>query len=503
MTSAAPVAPAETAADVRRVLVCDDEKNLRQLLTDVLEDDGWQVLTASNGEEALRAHEEAEVPLPVTVLDLSMPGMDGFQVIEQLRKRDVRTAVIIMTAYGTIDAAVKAMRAGATDFVVKPFDNKRIRSAVRRAHESRDLLTRAELSNPVLLPQQPDHIFLGPDNKPLPIIGNDDSLTDIFDIIRRIASLKTSALITGESGTGKELVAQAIHYNGDRRDQPFVAVNCGALPENLLESEFFGHERGAFTGAHALQKGKFELASGGTLFLDEIGEMPLDLQVKFLRVLQDQTFQRVGGDKQIKTDVRIIAATNRDLKKAIEEGSFREDLYYRLNVIPIHLPPLRERQSDIPRLIQHFARRFAAKHRMPEPEFATELIQAASQRPWAGNIRELQNAVEQAIVMQEPAALISPMRAVGMKKSEVPGGAPSSFGPIIGEHQMIVNLGTEDEAVRNLSDVAADAQRGAVIRALKVCGGNKAEAAKQLGVSYKTLFNKIHELAISVSTKVE
>ncbi|MDK2970676.1 MAG: hypothetical protein PWP23_431 [Candidatus Sumerlaeota bacterium] len=498
-----------------RILVCDDEKNMRNLLVDVLEDDGWQVIACANGREAVETLRRGEYEIPVMILDLAMPELDGFGVIEETRKLGLDTSIIVLTAYGTIDTAVRTIRAGAADFIVKPFENVLLRATVRRTMESRDLLAQLELSHPS---------FLGADHTPLPIIGQDMRLRSIFKTVRKIADLKTSVLVTGESGTGKELVAQAIHFNGSRRDKPFVAVNCGALPESLLESEFFGHERGAFTGAHALQRGKFEIADGGTLFLDEIGEMPLSLQVKLLRVLQDGKYTRVGGEKENTVDVRVIAATNRDLAHEVGTKAFREDLYYRLNVIPIHLPPLRERRGDIPQLVTFFANRFSQRHNLPTLEIGPEILDTLKHHTWPGNIRELQNVVEKAVIMQEPELLKIPMRAPespfrpvpppsAQEASTVEEEAPTPDLPelperpapaqdSISDDEIILNLGPGG-AIRELSEVAADAQRSALIRALRLCNGNKAEAAKRLGISYKTLFNRIHELGIEITTKVE
>ncbi len=488
----------------QRILVCDDEKNMRLLLKDILEDDGWIVSEAENGSQALAALNDATPPFPVMIVDLNMPGIDGFRVIQEARSRGVDTSIIVITAYATVDTAVRAMRAGATDFVVKPFDNDLVRTAARRCIETRELMTQVELRHPHFREETKID-----DATPFPMIGRDRALKNVFLTIRRIADVNTAVLIQGESGTGKELVAQSIHYNGHRRDKPFVAVNCGALPESLLESEFFGHERGAFTGAHALQRGKFEIANGGTLFLDEIGEMPLNLQVKLLRVLQEQKFARVGGEKEIAVDVRIIAASNRNLEEEVAKRNFREDLFYRLNVIPIFLPPLRERKEDIRSLIDFFLKRFCRRHKLPPPEIGDAILESAMEREWPGNIRELQNAVEKAVILQDANVLTRPAAPIGRTEtperdtpapvSEAPR-ADSTPPPTI--DQCLVDLGP-DGTIRDLSDVAAEAQRLAVIRALKLCNGNKAEAAKKLGVSVKTLYNRINELGISLSTKVE
>ncbi len=487
---------AESAGN--KVLVCDDEKNMRRVLQDILTDDGWEVSTVASGEEVLEQIKNG-THFDAIVLDLSLPGINGLDVIDKLRDSGNESGLIVITAYGSVDAAVRAMRHGAVDFLIKPFDNNRIKSALRKIRESRGLLDDVEMSHPTLV---------GADNLPLNIVGRDPRLTDIFRVIKQIASLKTSVLINGESGTGKELVAQAIHYNGNRRHNAFVPVNCAALPETLLESEFFGHERGAFTGAHAQVHGKFELADHGTLFLDEIGEMPMSLQVKLLRVLQEQKFTRVGGEKEITVDVRVIAATNRNLEEMVEMKLFREDLFYRLNVIPLHLPPLRERVEDLPHLVEYFLAKFAKRHHIKKLNLAESEMDILTKHPWPGNIRELQNAVEKATVLQDANALLSVTNYGGQPSyastTPLPINHTANAQPAarrISDDEFVLMLG-EDGEIRGLGDVAADAQKAAVIRALKLCNGNKSEAAKKLGISYKTLFNKIEDLGIQISTDV-
>ncbi len=487
-----PMKNGKGSAQSNTVLICDDEKNMRRVLEDILSDDGWEVTSVGSGEEVLKRVDDGET-YDAIVMDLSLPGMNGLEVIDQLEENGCDSGLVVITAYGSVEAAIHAMKHGAIDFLIKPFDNARIKGALRKIRESRGLLSTVQLSHPTLV---------GEDNHPLNIVGHDPRLTSIIHVVKKIASLKTSVLIHGESGTGKELVAQAIHFNGARRHNPFVAINCAALPETLLESEFFGHERGAFTGAHALQKGKFELANHGTLFLDEIGDMPLSLQVKLLRVLQEQKFSRVGGEKEINVDVRVIAATNRNLEEAVQQKSFREDLFYRLNVIPVTLPPLRERKSDIPQLVDHFMNRFAKRHHLPKLELNDDDMEMLTNHPWAGNIRELQNAIEKAVVLQDKDALFSGAFSTS-SRDDVPVSAHTGGGEVaVNDDQFLLDLG-EDSTIRQLSEVAADAQRAAVIRALKLCKGNKSEASKRLGVSYKTLFNKIDDLQIQISTTVE
>ncbi len=479
-----------------RVLICDDEKNMRRVLADILEDDGWMVESVSSGEEALERL-TGGAPFEAMIVDLSLPGMNGLELIERVQALGRGIGLVVITAYGSIDTAVRAMQSGATDFLIKPFDNSRIRAALRKTRESQGLLSTAEMSHPTLV---------GADNLPLNIVGQDPRLASIFRITAQVASLKASVLIRGESGTGKELVAQAIHYNGVRRHKPFVAVNCAALPETLLESEFFGHERGAFTGAHAMARGKFELANQGTLFLDEVGEMPMSLQVKLLRVLQEQKFTRVGGEKEISVDVRIIAATNRNLEEMVQTKAFREDLYYRLNVIGLELPALRERREDIPMLIDHFAGKFAKRHNVPRLVLEADHVATLKEYPWPGNIRELQNAVEKATILQDVGCLVGVTTQGSL--TERPAGAmplpgqEASPATTVSENEYLLALG-EEGSIRDLSEVAADAQRAAVIRALRLCKGNKSEAAKKLGISYKTLFNKIDDLGIRISTSVK
>ncbi|MCC5874682.1 MAG: sigma-54-dependent Fis family transcriptional regulator [Candidatus Sumerlaeia bacterium] len=484
----------ESTHIANRVLVCDDEKNMRRVLSDILADDGWEVVAVASGEEVIELIKSKGERFDAIVLDLSLPGMNGLEVIDKLREIGSDAGLVAITAYGSIDTAVRALQSGAVDFLIKPFDNARIKAVLRKIRESRGLLDNLERSHPTLV---------GADNLPLNIVGADPRLAGILRVIKQIASLKTSVLIHGESGTGKELVAQAIHFNGARRHMPYVPLNCAALPETLLESEFFGHERGAFTGAHAMVRGKFEIAHHGTLFLDEVGDMPLSLQVKLLRVLQEQRFARVGGEKEIEVDVRVIAATNLNLEDAVRTKMFREDLYYRLNVIPIHLPALRERRVDIPQLAEFFLNKFSKRHNLPRLKLTEAQMQALVDYPWPGNIRELQNSIEKATVLQDVNTLLHNTFAQGGGKPAVfPGGGSTGAPAPARENEYLLKLGEEGE-IRDLSEVAADAQRAAVIRALRLSKGNKSVAAKKLGVSYKTLFNKIDDLKIEISTNVK
>jgi two-component system NtrC family response regulator len=369
------------------ILVVDDEPNYLVVLSELLKDEGFEVLTAQRGEDAFRIAEEADLDLVIT--DMRMPGMDGVELLRAIKSYNANLPVIMITAFGEVEKAVIAMKAGAYNYLVKPFNNEELLVNIRKAIE---------------------HYFLLRENLRLrdeartrygfaSIIGKNARMQEIYRLIEKVAPTPASVLITGESGTGKELVARAIHVNSPREKAPFISVNCAALPETLLESELFGHERGAFTGATSLRKGRFELADSGTLFLDEIGDIPLSLQSKLLRVLQERSFERVGGDRSINVDVRIITATNRDLKNEVDEGRFREDLYYRLNVLHIHLPPLRERADDIPMLTEHFISKFSRMLNKPDLKISGEALRYLVGLPWEGNVRELENTIERAAIL--------------------------------------------------------------------------------------------------------
>src|SRR5688572_1739846 len=338
------------------ILVVEDEELMRSILRKLLEGVGYAVVTADSAESALAAFAENEIG--VTLTDIKMPEMDGIELLDRIKGIDADALVVIMTAFSSVDSAVAALRKGAYDYITKPFVNEDLLQTIKNAIQQRDLFR----ENRALRRELSRHYTFSE------VIGTSDSLQEVFSLVRKVADTNANVLIRGESGTGKELIARAIHLNGSRSLQPFLAVNCGALPESILESELFGHVRGAFTGAVADKKGLFRSASGGTLFLDEIGEMPLSLQVKLLRALQEHEVMPVGDSTPVRFDARIIAATNRDLEKEVESGSFREDLFYRLNVIEINLPPLRERSDDVPSLVRHFAAKSAANQsRAPKP----------------------------------------------------------------------------------------------------------------------------------------
>ena len=378
----------EKSVERKSILVVEDEKAARDTMIDLLSEVGYEVQGAKNGEEAIEIVQEYGFNLVIT--DLKMPKGDGLQVLEQVKKVDPRTIVIICTGYGTVNTAVKAMKLGAYEYITKPIKVEEIKLVVQRALDYQ----RLQAENMLLQKQlKAKYRFKN-------LIGDSDIMQQVFQFIEKIATTDSTVIICGESGTGKELVARAIHYNSDRRNRPMVPVNCGAIPEDLLESELFGYEKGAFTGALKTRIGRFELADGGTVFLDEIGDMSPALQVKVLRVLQEHEFERVGGVKSIKVDIRVIAATHRDLEKAVKQSTFREDLYYRLNVIPVILPPLRERKSDIPLLTRHFIERFNRQKRQNIEGVSPEALKYLVRYHWPGNVRELENIIERLVILK-------------------------------------------------------------------------------------------------------
>lgn len=371
-----------------RILVVDDEGRNREFLRELLEVEGFDVETAKDGQEAIEILENMDFDLVLT--DLKMPRADGLSVLEGLRRINPQTVAIVFTGYGSIDTAVKAVKLGAYDYITKPLKIEEIMLVIQRALEHRKLT----LENEMLRRQLKRKYKF--DN----IIGDSESMEEVFRLVEKIANTDSTVLIYGESGTGKELIARAIHFNSDRRERPLIPVNCGAIPEELLESELFGHEQGAFTGATRTRIGRFELGNGGTIFLDEIGDMSPALQVKVLRVLQEHEFERVGGMKTIKVDIRVIAATNKDLEKNVAEGKFREDLFYRLNVIPIQLPPLRERRSDIPLLVNHFVEMYNEKNKHNISGVTPEAMDLLMNYDWPGNVRELENMIERIVILK-------------------------------------------------------------------------------------------------------
>jgi two-component system response regulator AtoC len=440
-----------------KVLIVDDEAIVRDALSDWLKDIGYQIFTAENGHKALEVIEQ-EKP-GIMIADLVMPGMDGIELMKKAKARQPSIQVIIITAYASIPTAITAMKEGAYDYIEKPFCPERAELLVKKLAEHQELVE----ENLSLRQKLEDRYRF--EN----IIAKSSKMQRVIEVIKVIAKSNATILITGESGTGKELVARAIHAQSDRMSKPFVAVSCAALPESLLESELFGHEKGSFTGAYAQKKGKFEFANGGTLFLDEIGEMSANIQVHLLRVLEEREFTRVGGNEPIKVDVRVISATNKDLRKAIEKREFREDLYYRLNVVNIELPPLRERKEDIPLLAEHFLHKFAVENRKEVTEFSPEVIESLLSYDWPGNIRELENSIERAIILSRDSSITT---------ADLP--------------QENVSLVGSASIGKNLKEV----EKAHILNVLRETGENYSEAARILGVSRMTLYNKAKEYGL-------
>src|SRR5580704_1419834 len=460
----------------KQVLIVDDEPNLRKILSAQLSRDGYDVLTAEDGEQGLALLKEHHIDLVIS--DLKMPKVDGMTLLKRALVEEPDLPVVLITAHGTIDTAVEALKSGAFDFVTKPFDKDEVRQIVAKALKTRELRGADATSTPTAQAAR------------FGIIGSSPTITDLYSVLERVADTPTTVLITGESGTGKELVARALHEHSSRKGKPFIKVNCAAIPKELIESELFGYERGAFTGAVTSKPGRFELANGGTLFLDEIGEIPTEMQVKLLRALQESEFERVGGIKTIRVDVRLVAATNRDLKKLIVAGSFREDLFYRLNVVPIHLPALRERTSDIPLLVEHFLVRFNERLRKKvegvEPEATEQLVEY----PWPGNIRELENVVERAVLFCDTQKL----RAADLPP-EIRG-IPAMANVPLPEADLQAALAGEGGLKERVKVAMSRLERELVSRALQQTSGNVTHAARLLKISRKGLQLKMKELGL-------
>jgi two-component system response regulator AtoC len=464
----------------KQILVVDDEANLRRVLTAQLARDGYEVHTAPDGDAGLAILREHHIDLVIT--DLRMPKMDGLELLRQALRTDPELPVVILTAHGTVDNAVEALKTGAFDYITKPFDQVEVRTIVRKALRTRDLAgieaTREEAS--------------GGAGARFGIIGESDAILGIYAVLERVANMPTTVLITGESGTGKELVARALHENSSRKDRPFIKVNCAAIPKDLMESELFGYERGAFTGAVTSKPGRFELASGGTLFLDEIAEIPVEMQVKLLRVLQESEFERVGGIKTIRVDVRLVAATNRDLKREIAAGTFREDLYYRLNVVPIALPALRERLSDIPLLSRHFVAKFNARLKKNVSGIEPEAMERLLSYGWPGNIRELENVLERAILFCDTQHVRLVDLPIDVREGAGEGPRPSQSSIAIESQGSLGADGLKEQVKAAMSRL----ERELIVRALDQTGGNVTHAARLLKISRKGLQLKMKELGL-------
>ena len=459
--------------ETKQVLVADDEDNLRRVLKAQLQHDGYEVHCVPDGEAVLKTM--AEHHIDVLITDLRMPKLDGMQVLKAVSERFANVPVIMITAHGTVDTAVEALKLGAFDYVTKPFDRAEFRAVVGKAARTRELSQK--------------HVSHDPNQRGrYRIIGQSEPMRGVYDVIEKVADTPSTVLITGESGTGKELIARALHENSSRKDKPFVSVNCAAIPPDLLESELFGYEKGAFTGAVTSKPGRFELAHGGTLFLDEIAEIPVSMQVKLLRALQEQQFERVGGIKTITVDSRLVAATNRDLKARIADGGFREDLYYRLNVVHVHLPPLRERPSDIPLLLEHFVHKFNSKLGRSVTGFEDAAMQRLVRYAWRGNIRELENVVERCMIFTEGGEVGEQHLPAEIRDSDGKKGLPVMAG--IGATPGQTGL---KEAVR---EATLKLEREFIGRALDQTGGNVTHTARLLKISRKSLQNKMKDLGL-------
>ncbi len=450
------------------VLVVDDEKNYLIVLEALLASEGYEIITADNPEKALRFIRESDLDLVIT--DMKMPGISGMTILDEAKKVNPDIPIIIMTAFGTIEMAVEAMKKDAYDYIEKPFKNEALKLTVKKALQNYQLVKENRLLSEALS----DRYKFGN------IIGKSRPMQEIYGLISKVSQTKTSVLITGDSGTGKELIANAIHYNSPRKDRPFVSINCGALTETLLESELFGHEKGAFTGAVAMKKGRFELADRGTLFLDEVTETSPALQVKLLRVLQEMEFERVGGTRSIDVDVRILSASNRDIKADVASGRFREDLFYRLNVIHIEVPSLKERGEDIRLLVDHFINKYRDEDD-EKPDLSPEAWKILFNHNWPGNIRELENVIERAVVLNSgglitpddmPAYLLKGEDEINIEKF-IPAGAP-------------------------LQKTLEQIEEQLIRRALKSCNNVQSHAADMIGITKSLFQHKMKKYNISI-----
>jgi len=455
------------------VLIIDDEAGIRESLETLLEFEGYKVSSAETGEQGLL--KLGDHPYDLVLLDFALPDRNGLEILADIRDRDPQMVVIMITAYGTVDNAVRAMQNGATNFIQKPWDNEklladvRVAVARRRAEEENEQLKRA-------LKQRYNF-----EN----IVGKSEPMLRIFDLVSQVAPSRSTVLVQGESGTGKELIAKAIHANSPRKDRPFVPVNTGSMPADLLESTLFGHVKGAFTSAISSKKGLFEVADGGTIFMDEIGTMSLETQAKILRVLQDKKFMHLGGVHEIHVDVRVIAATNIDLKLMVREGRFREDLFYRLNVITVDLPPLRSRTEDIPLLVSHFLQKFASENSKPPRQISPEALRPIMDYGWPGNVRELENVIERAVVLSN-----NPVIGLDLLPDHIVG--RGSAGKIF-EHRPDASL----------FEIIEDCERRVILDMLEKSGWNQTEAAERFHIPLSTLNQKIKRLNIEIRKRVK
>lgn len=451
------------------ILVVDDEKNYLVVLEALLSGEGYEVITADNARDALRHITDSDVDLVIT--DMKMPGMDGMELLKESKNIKPELPVIMMTAYGTIEMAVEAMKNRAYDYITKPFQNEELKLTIKKALENYRLIK----ENKYLHEALSDRYRYGN------IIGKSEAMKRVFEMIDKVSRTRSTVLITGPSGTGKELIAKAIHYNSPRKNKPFISVNCGALVETLLESELFGHEKGAFTGAISMKKGRFELADGGTLFLDEVGEMPPSIQVKLLRVLQEMEFERVGGTKTIKVDVRVLSASNRNLKDDVEQGKFREDLYYRLNVINIDVPPLKERMEDLRPLVHHFIEKYGKEMGKDDITLTPEAWKLLYSYPWPGNVRELENVIERAVVLNTTGTI-----------------TPEDLPPELSGKKESLDIERFIPLEIDLQKTLETIEERLIRRALKHSDNVQARAARLLGITKSLMQHKIKKYNIQI-----
>jgi DNA-binding NtrC family response regulator len=454
-----------------RVLIIDDEAAIRESLQILLEEEGYEIANAQDGEEGLALLDAQSFDL--VLLDFQLPDRNGLEILADIRERDPEMAVIMITAYGTPENAVAAIKGGAANFIAKPWTNEKLQADVRSAIGRK----RVEEENIQLKRQLKQRYNF--EN----IIGKSELMLRTFDLVAQVAPSRSTILLQGESGTGKELIAKAIHANSPRKDRPFVPVNSGSMPSDLLESTLFGHVKGAFTSAVSSKKGLFEMADHGTIFLDEIGNMSMETQSKLLRVLQDKRFMHLGGVQEIQVDVRVIAATNSELRQAVKEGKFREDLYYRLNVITIELPPLRNRKEDIPMLAQHFLHRYCEENEKPTRSLGPDALRALMDYDWPGNVRELENAIERAVVLSAHPVITADL-------------FPED---IVSRGESLPLIASKPDA--SLFEIVEDCERRVITAMLERCGWNQTEAAERFHVPLSTLNQKIKRLSIEIKRR--
>ena len=459
-----------------RILIVDDEASLRTVLSRALRKEGYEVVTAETGERALEildasVQAETREPFQLVISDVRMPGMNGMQVLEEIKRRYDDLPVVLLTAHGTVDMAVQALKQGAFDFVTKPYERDEFLSVINKALQQQEAETKESHGRG--------------------LIGKSEAIREVMAVIDRVADSPSTVLITGESGTGKELVATALHEKSSRKDAPFIRINCAAIPPTLIEAELFGHEKGAFTGAISQKPGRFELAHQGTLFLDEVGELPVEMQVKLLRALQEGTFERVGGVQTLEVDVRLIAATNLDLEEALKEGTFREDLYYRLNVVPVALPPLRERKEDIPELVEHFVAKFNERLERQVKGLCAPALALLAEHSWPGNIRELENIIERTVLFTDADEIdvddLPPDLVNQVQPSRVPDLAADA------QKEMATGESSMKDIVKQAT---AEIEKTLIQDALSETNGNVTHAAKRLKISRKSLQIKMRDFGL-------